>query len=225
MPGDRDEVIRQQGQPGEVSSEGTSGQVQPVDPRTELSLNEQVGHYVDMWKKSVDVQQHFNDIEWRIRGLALTVATFALGAAGVAAKDGTTVGWFSLGALIVVPGLILWYAFYFVDRTWYHPLLKAAVAHGTLIEEEIKRTLPQAGMTASITAGSPQEMGRLTALLSRKSSMHSDDKLVWFYKTGAFALLLAAVALQIGVMSAGAAVSTSIDPPTGDPTPTVVTTD
>lgn len=64
----------------------------------------------------------------------------------------------------------------------------------------------------------PGEMGRLMALLSRKPSMHSDDKLVWFYKTGAFALLLAAVALQIGVMSAGAAVSTSIDPPTGDPT-------
>ena len=55
--------------------------------------------------------------------------------------------------------------------------------------------------------------------------MHSDDKLVWFYKIGAFALFLAAVALQIGVMSAGAGVSTSIDPPTGDPTPTVVTTD
>ena len=49
---------------------------------TELSLDQQVGHYIDIWKQTVAVQMHFNDIEWRIRGLALTVATFAIGAAG-----------------------------------------------------------------------------------------------------------------------------------------------
>ncbi|GAA1770930.1 hypothetical protein [Nostocoides vanveenii] len=54
-------------------------------------------------------------------------------------------------------GLLLWYAFYFVDRVWYHPLLKASVAHGTKIEDEIKRSLPEAGMTAAITAGSSHQ--------------------------------------------------------------------
>ena len=63
--------------------------------------------------------------------LALTVATFALGAAGVAAKDGTRIGYPSLGSLVPVIGLLLWYAFYFVDRVWYHPLLKGAVDTGT----------------------------------------------------------------------------------------------
>lgn len=33
-----------------------------VHPRTELTTHEQVGHYIDIWKKTVDVQQHFNDI-------------------------------------------------------------------------------------------------------------------------------------------------------------------
>src|SRR5215217_2383954 len=171
-----------------------------IDPRIELTLNEQLGHYVEMWKKSVDVQQHFNDIEWRIRGLALTVATFALGAAGVAAKDGTRIGWLSLGSLVVLLGLLLWYGFYFVDRVWYHPLLKSAVKHGTVIEEEIKKSLPQAGMTAAITAGSPQNVGRIVQFFSGRSRMHSDDKLIWFYKVGAAALFLAAVALQISAV-------------------------
>src|SRR5450631_686527 len=54
---------------------------QPSDAMTPTGLtrDQQVGHYIDMWKLSVEVQMHFNDIEWRIRGLALTVATFALG--------------------------------------------------------------------------------------------------------------------------------------------------
>jgi hypothetical protein len=169
-----------------------------LDPRTELTLAEQMTHYVDMWKKSVEVQQHFNDIEWRIRGLALTVATFAIGAAGVAAKDGTKVGAVSLGTLVVLVGLILWYAFYFVDRVWYHPLLQAAVDHGMQIEVEIKRHLPLAGMTSSIKARSPQSVGKILRFVSRKPIMHSADKLNWFYGVGALAFVVAALALQLG---------------------------
>ena len=56
-----------------------------------LSDDDKVPFYLDMWKQTVTVQQHFNDIEWRIRGLALTVLTFALGAAGVASKDSTAI--------------------------------------------------------------------------------------------------------------------------------------
>lgn len=32
-----------------------------------LTAHERVGHYIEMWKQTVTVQQHFNDIEWRIR--------------------------------------------------------------------------------------------------------------------------------------------------------------
>lgn len=177
----------------------TPNQEQPPTPDP-LTRDQEVGHYIDMWKQAVEVQMHFNDIEWRIRGLALTVATFALGAAGVAAKDGTRVGWFSLGALVILIGLLLWYAFYFVDRVWYHPLLKASVEHGTKIEDEIRKTLPAAGMTASITAGSAYPTKRVVRFLSRRKEMHSDDKLVWFYKIGAIALVLATVALQFGAL-------------------------
>lgn len=188
----------------ETRNPATSAKGKPEEqgPSLQLSRDQEVGHYIGLWKQAVEVQMHFNDIEWRIRGLALTVATFALGAAGIAAKDGTKVGWFSLGALVIVIGLLLWYAFYFVDRVWYHPLLKASVAHGTRIENEIRRSLPEAGMTASITAGSAYKPRGLVRIFSGRKNMHSDDKLVWFYKTGAFALVLAAIAFQVGALLA-----------------------
>lgn len=190
--------------PGESVTTTPSGSESGSVARDPLTLDQEVGHYIDMWKQAVGVQMHFNDIAWRIRGLALTVATFALGAAGVAAKDGTRVGWFSLGALVIMIGLLLWYAFYFVDRFWYHPLLKASVAHGTKIEDEIKKTLPESGMTAAITAGSVYTTKGIVRVISLHKEMHSDDKLVWFYKIGAIALALAAIALQISVLAAPA---------------------
>lgn len=190
---------------GSATPAASATTVTPMDPRLELSLNEQVGYYVDLWKKAVDVQQHFNDIEWRIRGLALTVATFAFGAAGVGAKDNTKIGPLSLGTLIILLGLLLWYAFYFVDRVWYHPLLKAAVAQGEKWEQEFQKYLPLAGalgapgMTSAISAGSAAaEVGWLTKRLSRKKTMHSAEKLVWFYGVGSTAFVIAAIALQIG---------------------------
>lgn len=110
----------------------------------DLTVDQRTSHYVEMWKQSVETQQHFNNIEWQIRGLALTVATFALGASGWVAKDGNTIGPMSLGAVAALAGLIVWYAFYFVDRYWYHPLLKAAVDHGSIIHCDRKRVHHQA---------------------------------------------------------------------------------
>jgi hypothetical protein len=151
-----------------------------------------------MWKQATQVNQHFNDIEWRIRGLALTVATFSIGAAGVAARDGSTVWHFSLGTLLLLVGLLLWYAFYFVDHAWYHQLLRASVRQTEALEQEIAKSLPLAGLAEAITAGSPYVPSRLVRFLRCGSkAMHSTDKLQWFYGVGAAALLLVAVGLQI----------------------------
>lgn len=166
--------------------------------------------YIDMWKASVEVQKHFNDIEWRIRGLALTAATFALGAAGVAAKDGTRFGPVSLGAAILLLGLLLWYAFYYVDRYWYHVLLKAAVHEGSKFEMEITRFLPEANMTTGITSSSRLEVSWFMALLAGRGGtqeedgvryMHSDHKLKWFYRVGAMAIFMGAVGLQVAALT------------------------
>lgn len=195
----------------------------PANPTAGISEAERLGFYIDMWKKSVDVQQHFNDIEWRIRGLALTAVTFALGAAGVAARTGAQFGHVSLAAGVVLVGLILWNAFYFVDRVWYHQLLKAAVSGGTKMEEEIKRSLPEAGMTAAISDGSgykPGSFAKRFVKTNNEGYMRSDDKLVTFYRIGSVTLLAVAVGLECWTLS-GAAITPQT--PASDPKSSTVT--
>jgi len=195
----------------ETEMPGTSGSETAHDGPA-LSDSERVGHYIEMWKQATQVNQHFNDIEWRIRGLALTVATFSIGAAGVASREGATAFGVSVGSLLLVVGLLLWYAFYFVDLAWYHQLLRASVGQTEKIEQEITKILPVGAHATAITVGSAYQPNGLVRFLSRRSTMQSTDKLKWFYRVGAFALILVAVGLQIFSMQTK---------PTPDPVPAV----
>jgi hypothetical protein len=157
-----------------------------------------IPHYLEMWKQTIAVQQHFNDISWRIRGLALTALTFALGAAAVAAREKSTIqifGWdIQLSSSLLFLGLVLWISFYFVDQVWYHRLLVGAVKHGEALELALQGKLPEAGLTQAISLNSPYtanfKLGSLT--------IHSAAKMRIFYSIGAFTLIVFAVALQIG---------------------------
>src|ERR1700736_1648802 len=95
---------------------------------------------VEVWKTIVQVQQHFNDIEMRIRALAITVLTAGIGVAAVAIKDGKALavfGWnLRLGAALIVITFLAWILFYLVDQIWYHRLLLSAVAQGEKLESE-----------------------------------------------------------------------------------------
>lgn len=162
-----------------------------------------ISHYIEMWKQTVAVQQHFNDIGWRIRSLALTALTFALGAAALAAREKATVevfGWqIQLSFLVLVLGLFLWLSFYFVDQIWYHRLLIGAVKHGEVLEIALRAELPQAGLTLQISESSPYYfnlgVGRFKYRV--KKPIHSSTKMRAFYLIGALALLLPAIAFQI----------------------------
>ncbi|MFI9727217.1 hypothetical protein [Streptomyces sp. NPDC052092] len=158
----------------------------------------QIPHYLEMWKQTIAVQQHFNDIGWRIRGLALTALTFALGAAAVAAREKSTIQIFGydiqLSACISTLGFILWFSFYFVDQVWYHRLLVGAVRHGEALEAALQAKLPEAGLTKAISQNSPY-----TANLKVTSfTIHSSAKMRIFYLVGGLTLIIFAVALQMG---------------------------
>ncbi|MES3004285.1 MAG: hypothetical protein V4787_26580, partial [Pseudomonadota bacterium] len=77
---------------------------------------------IEIWKKIVDVQQHFNDLELRIRNFALIVTGAFLGLGGYAIKDGGMIGawgWqVSLAGLVVFAAVFPLLAFYFMDRFW-----------------------------------------------------------------------------------------------------------
>jgi hypothetical protein len=181
--------------------------------------------YVDLWKQAVDVQKHFNDIEIRIRSLALTVLTFAVGAAAVAIKDKTAVNIFRLdlhlSAVILFLGALLWLVFYFVDQVWYHRLLGGSVQYATTLEKEIAVLLgrdPAEGLTQQISLNSPYpfKMGlRGHNLLTWR--IHSPVKLKIFY------WIIAALLIAFGIAAQLAASGTIVtpDPKAPQPAPSI----
>jgi hypothetical protein len=122
---------------------------------------EKAAFALEVWKKTIDVQQHFNTIEMQIRNFAITVLTATIGAAGVvfnqlqqSIREAATGGQplpstdtillfgagFSASDMIIFAGALAWVSFYFMDLWWYHRLLQGAVTHAQHIENEIKVT-------------------------------------------------------------------------------------
>lgn len=113
----------------------------------------------EVWKVTIEVQKHFNDLGMRVRSIAITVLGAFLAGAGYALKEQKTVAFgstqISLSGLILASALVCWGAFYVMDRLWYHRLLKAAVKHGVEVEEALKPTVPLIGLTRTINDESP----------------------------------------------------------------------
>ena len=155
------------------------------DPFVQKS-QENRGLAIEIWKKTVDVQQHFNDLELRIRNYALTVLAAMLGFAAYAAKEDLRMSVsnhkISVAAALLLSSGFLWLAFYFMDRFWYHRLLYGAVDHGRFIENRWKSTLPEMTLTDSIGKYSPLKIGRL--------EIHTPHKIDLFYAVGFVFLLV-----------------------------------
>lgn len=160
--------------------------------------NDRLQLQIEVWKKTVDVQQHFNDIELRVRGLALTVLTAVLGAAAVALRYGVMLHvrgcTVALASLLVALGLLVWLAFYFMDQVWYHRLLMGAVRHGEALEESLKDRVPGIELTRRISDESPYRF----KLVGRQWKIHSRHKINIFYGFVIALLLVAVILLQLG---------------------------
>lgn len=143
--------------------------------------------YIELWKQTVAVQMHFNDIELRIRSLGLTVLTFVLGGAAVAVRDKAAITIFHqhihLAAVVLLAGLIMWGAFFFMDGVWYHRLLIGAVRHGEAVEQEISAYLPAAGLTKQISVSSPYSISVGLGAVKWRPTIHSSKKLGIYYGT------------------------------------------
>lgn len=106
---------------------------------------------LEVWKTCVEVQQHFNDIELRIRQFALAILAAVLAASVAIMEFGAVVAFLGvrigLSTLVLLAGAFVWLAFYFVDRVGYHPLLMGAVRQAESIEDELHREVPGIGLT------------------------------------------------------------------------------
>lgn len=164
----------------------------------DLSPSETAGQIIEMWKKTVEVQQHFNDLELRIRSFAITLLVGVLTVTGLTLKEGVTITLWSVavpvGTFILLGGLVAWFAFYAMDRLWYHRLLYGAVRHGQYIESRLTTAFPEICLTEAIARESP-----LT--FPRKFKIHTRLKMDLFYCTIAAVILLVAVILGLSDVS------------------------
>jgi hypothetical protein len=166
-----------------------------------LTKNDRAKLLLAVWEKTVDVQQHFNDIEMRIRNLALTIlgavvaVSKALDTRSLSTATPSSIGQdASVGALILQPTLflgmcVLIAAFWFMDRLWYHRLLEGAVNEGGRLERELSDLGVEIPLGRQISQTSP------ISLLGRK--IRSGNKIDVFYLTlGSLALFGAAWSSQ-----------------------------
>ena len=163
---------------------------------------------VDIWKKTVDVQQHFNDLELRIRNYAVTVLAAMLGLTAYGLKENLQITIFgfrtSVAAALLFLAILPWSAFYLMDRHWYHRLLYGAVHHGQRIERRWQKLLPEITLTDSIGEHSPVRIWKVM--------LHSRHKMSVFYCAGIVVLLLSGTIVHLGTVArSGSATS----PPSG----------
>jgi hypothetical protein len=152
---------------------------------------------IEIWKKIVDVQQHFNDLELRIRNFALVVTGAFLGLGGYAIKDAGIINAFgfevSVAGLVVFSAIFPLFAFYFMDRLWYHRLLDGAVMAGIEAESALKDLGYKVDLGSKISEHSP-----FTLWLTEKK-IHSKTKMDLFYLMLVAALLIVAACLGFGI--------------------------
>jgi len=173
------------------------------DPNAPLTRKERVDVAMDAWKKSVEVQTHFNDIEIRIRNLAITVVGAVFSVGGLLLKDNRTS---NLPGAVVLLGGFLCLAFFFMDGGWYHRLLHGAVEHGRSLENYIKEQSDvPVGLANTIKEKSPLDM--------RLFKMRSDHKIIAFYLALFGVSVVFAVVLWISAAGARQREATAMRPP------------
>lgn len=152
---------------------------------------------IEIWKKIVDVQQHFNDLELRIRNFALIVTGAFLGLGGYAIKDAGIVKLFglevSVSGLVVVSAIFPLSAFYFMDRLWYHRLLDGSVYAGIEAETALKNLGYKVDLGSKIKEHSPFK------LWFTNKNIRSATKMDLFYSILAGSLLLVSGFLGFGI--------------------------
>ncbi|MFG1433022.1 hypothetical protein V5F44_18570 [Xanthobacter sp. V2C-8] len=152
---------------------------------------------IEIWKKIVDVQQHFNDLELRIRNFALIVTGAFLGLGGYAIKDAGVVKLLglevSIAGLVVVSAIFPLAAFYFMDRLWYHRLLEGSVYAGIEAETALKDLGYKVDLGSKIKEHSPFK------LWLTEKKIRSATKMDLFYAMLAGSLLLVAGFLGFGI--------------------------
>jgi FMN phosphatase YigB (HAD superfamily) len=160
----------------------------------QISAEQESKNAIELWKKCVDVHQHFNDLEMRIRNFAITVVGAFLAAMSFTYQQRLETVIFghtfpaSLGLLGAA--IFAWGGFFLMDRYWYHMLLKGAVDHSAKIEKRYGDIIPEIGLGTTIS-----EASKNVTVMGVK--MNSNNRLSAFYALGGLILLFAFIFLLL----------------------------
>lgn len=172
----------------------------PIKGKLKPSLD----NVISIWKKIIDVQQHFNDIALRIRNISITVFTFIIGGIAYAEKEelGFMFGEFELpyATLIAFLGLIIMLAFFYMDRAWYHKLLVGSVKQGYELENKWGEVIPEIMLSKAIGKSSPHSwIGKYRKgdKKGEKRKIHSRDKFFIFYGLLTIPLLVLGIIILV----------------------------
>ncbi|WP_170421298.1 hypothetical protein [Ruegeria arenilitoris] len=166
---------------------------------------------IEVWKTIVGVQMHFNDISMRIRNLFITLLLALLAAIGFLLDKSLSFSFSGIvlqfTVLVPILGAVGAFLFYFMDRYWYHRLLKGSVKHGIAIEQRHKNELPELSLSDVIGAESPfRPRGPIRWLagvvvsqddFKKTGLIHSDGKIELFYKSIIWFLIALSVILAL----------------------------
>jgi hypothetical protein len=164
---------------------------------------------IEIWKTIVEVQQHFNDISMRIRGMFVTILLALFASIGFLLDKQLSLDFGSVhvrfATLIPLFGIVGTLLFYFIDRYWYHRLLVGSVNHAIAIEKKYKDDMPELSLSDAIGAVSPYKPGYIVNPLARllvrhekyrqTRQLHSDGKIELFYKSVILVLILTMIML------------------------------
>ena len=154
--------------------------------------NDEEKNVIEIWKKCVDVHQHFNDLEMRIRNFAITVVSAIIAALSFTYKEGLVTTLFGVsvpaGLGLVAAAIFAWGGFFLMDRYWYHILLRGAVQHSASIESRYGAKIPGIGLgtTISSVSGNVKIFG---------FKVNSNRRLELFYAGGMVMLVIIFVTL------------------------------
>ncbi len=143
---------------------------------------------IEIWKKTIEVQQHFNDIGLKIRTAAVTVLSAFIAAIGFSIKENLIVTIFdsqmALSVVLSLGAMVVWWAFYFMDKNWYHRFLLGAVEYGEFLEKGNPALFGESGLTGVIRKKSPNKFCSI--------ELHSNHKFYIFYGVPVVLLIIVA---------------------------------
>lgn len=148
-------------------------------PNSVITPKDRIDYQVQAWKLSIEVQQHFNTIEMQIRNIAITLVGGAIAAAAALYKESAIPS----SRLILFAGLLIWSAFFLMDRYWYHKLLIGSVIHAQEIEKDLISLIPGIELSTDI--------GKFSPIIIRKDKLeiHTNGK-IWIFYGLIFIILL-----------------------------------